>query len=115
VNNLGQSWVFWAVLLSGLTVLFALPVIIAMVRGVKGLGYVVLFTLFGLVTFGAGWLGALILAVCLPRPRRRWYTAPPHNPPMGRTWGLRGQTPVVRVTGAGLIHGQRPGRSPVRW
>jgi hypothetical protein len=77
VNNLGQSIVFWAALLSGVTVLFALPTIIAVIRDVPRPGLVVMFSLLGLVTGGAGWLGALVLAVRLPRRPRLRYVSPP--------------------------------------
>jgi hypothetical protein len=74
VTNLGQSMWFWAALLSCAIFLYVLPLIIAAARGVKGLGYVVLFTVLTLV-LPVMWLGALILAVFLPRsrqPQRRY-------------------------------------------
>lgn len=84
MSNLGQSMVFWVALLSGLTVLFVLPTIIAMVRDVPRLGLVVMFNLLGAVTGGAGWIGALVLALRLPRGGSLPCLTPPGRSPYHR-------------------------------
>jgi T4 superinfection immunity protein len=61
-------------LIFGLFGLYILPTVIAIVRGVEGLGWIIVINL---LPTGVGWLAALIGALMLPRRE------PPAPPPVG--------------------------------
>jgi len=72
VNALAHSFIFWIALIMALISLYILPTVIAIVRGVEGLGWIVVLNL---LPTGIGWLAALIAALGLPRRE------PPLAPP----------------------------------
>jgi hypothetical protein len=76
LNVLVNSYVFWILLISGLLTLYILPSLIGAIRGVEGLGWIVVINL---LSGGVGWLAALLLAVTQPR---RYPQAPPMGAPM---------------------------------
>ena len=63
MNTLASSYVFWIALIIGLLALYILPSVIAAIRGVEGLGWIIVINL---LPSGVGWLAALIAALCLP-------------------------------------------------
>lgn len=69
MNALAHSGAFWITLILGLFALYILPTIIAIIRDVEGLGWIIVLNL---LPTGIGWLAALIGALALPRqePRR---------------------------------------------
>ena len=66
MNALAHSYLFWIFLIFGLPGLYILPSVIAAIRGVEGLGWIIVINL---LPAGAGWLAALIAALILPRQR----------------------------------------------
>lgn len=62
MNTLAQSPIFWFLLIGGLAFVYALPLIIALIRNVEDLALVVIFN-----AFPVAWLGALVLACMMPR------------------------------------------------
>ena len=83
MNALANSYFFWLALIAGLLVLYVLPSIIAAIRRVEGLGWIIVLNL---LPTGVGWLAALIAALALPR--RETYGQPaadPLRPRAGRT------------------------------
>ena len=77
MNALAHSYFFWIFLIFGLLGLYILPTIIAAIRGVEGLGWIIVINL---LPTGVGWLAALIAALMLPR---REPVAPPLTYPFG--------------------------------
>jgi hypothetical protein len=81
MNALAHSYLFWIALILGLLGLYILPSVIAAIRGVEGLGWIIVINL---LPTGVGWLAALIGALMLPRreqlPPRR-YGVDGHAPP----------------------------------
>jgi len=63
MSVLAHSYVFWLALILGLLALYVLPTVIAAIRGVPGLGWIIVINL---LPTGIGWLAALIAAVALP-------------------------------------------------
>ena len=63
MSTLASSYVFWIALIIGLLALYILPSVIAAIRGVEGLGWIIVINL---LPSGVGWLAALIAALCLP-------------------------------------------------
>jgi hypothetical protein len=61
-QTVANSPVFWALLLGGLAVGYALPTIIALIRHVEGIATVLILNLFPLA-----WPAALVMACMLPR------------------------------------------------
>ncbi len=61
MQALANSYVFWILLLLVLVVVYLLPTLIGMIRGVDRLALVLLVNLIGAPT-GVGWIAALILA-----------------------------------------------------
>lgn len=55
---------FWIALIFGLLGLYILPSVIAAIRGVEGLGWIIVINL---LPTGVGWLAALLGALMLPR------------------------------------------------
>ena len=76
MNTLASSYVFWIALIIGLLALYVLPSVIAAIRGVEGLGWIIAINL---LPTGVGWLAALIAALALP-PRQRPDTRVPGHP-----------------------------------
>jgi hypothetical protein len=77
MQALANSYWFWLLLFAGLAVVYFLPTLIGLIRGVDQLAFVVVLNTVGGVT-GVGWLGALVLAF---GPKRRlpepvWLTGP---------------------------------------
>ena len=66
MNALAQSYLFWIALILGLLSLYILPSVIAAIRGVEGLGWIIVINL---LPTGVGWVGALIAALALPGRR----------------------------------------------
>jgi hypothetical protein len=64
MNALAHSYLFWIALILGLLGLYILPSVIAAIRGVEGLGWIIVINL---LPTGIGWLAALIGALALPR------------------------------------------------
>ena len=64
MNALAHSYFFWIFLIFGLLGLYILPTVIAAIRGVEGLGWIIVINL---LPTGGGWLAALIAALLLPR------------------------------------------------
>jgi hypothetical protein len=64
MNALANSSVFWIMLIAGLLLLYILPSLIGAIRGVEGLGWLIVVNL---IPTGVGWLAALVLAIMLPR------------------------------------------------
>lgn len=64
MNALANSYLFWIALILMLLGLYILPSVIAMVRGVQDLGWIIVINL---LPTGIGWLAALIGALVLPR------------------------------------------------
>ena len=64
MNAMAHSYFFWIVLIFGLLGLYILPSVIAAIRGVEGLGWIIVINL---LPTGVGWLAALIAALMLPR------------------------------------------------
>jgi Superinfection immunity protein len=60
---LASSYIFWILLIFGLLALYVLPTVIAAIRGVQGLGWIIVINL---LPTGVGWLAALNAAVALP-------------------------------------------------
>ena len=67
MNALAHSYLFWIVVIFGLLGLYILPSVIAAVRGVEGLGWIIVINL---LPTGIGWFAALIGALMLPRRER---------------------------------------------
>jgi len=85
MQALADSGGFWVLLLVAIPVVYMLPTLIGLIRGVDGLALVFLVNLIGAPT-GVGWLGAMILAFgprrlrpVPPSPRPKWqdYEPPP--------------------------------------
>jgi hypothetical protein len=78
MQGLASSYAFWILLLVVLVVVYLLPTLIGLIRGVDRLALVFLVNLIGAPT-GIGWVAALILAFgpCRLPPER------PLLPPQG--------------------------------
>jgi Superinfection immunity protein len=61
---IASSYFFWILLIFGLLALYVIPTVIAAIRGVQGLGWIIVINL---LPTGLGWLAALIATVALPR------------------------------------------------
>jgi Superinfection immunity protein len=85
MQALADSGAFWALLILMLGVIYLLPAIIAVIRGVDQLALVVLVNFIGGLS-GIGWLAALILAF---GPRR----VPPAPPAVPHAMGGRARLP----------------------
>lgn len=96
MNALAHSYIFWTGLILGLLALYILPSVIAAIRGVEGLGWIIVINL---LPTGIGWFAALIGALMLPR---RETQAQPLRPS-----GAEGYWPTVYDSGNHL--------SPVTW
>jgi hypothetical protein len=64
MNALAHSYLFWIVVILGLLGLYILPSVIATIRRVEGLGWIIVINL---LPTGVGWFAALIGALMLPR------------------------------------------------
>jgi nitric oxide reductase large subunit len=91
MNALAHSYLFWIALIFALFGLYILPSVIAAIRGVQGLGWIIVINL---IPTGVGWLAALVAALMLPRrepsPNPRRYGTQPQPPaahwPTYRAW-----------------------------
>jgi hypothetical protein len=63
MNELSNSMLFWSALILGLLLIYIVPSLIAAIRRVDGLGWIIVINL---LPTGAGWLAALVLALALP-------------------------------------------------
>jgi Superinfection immunity protein len=88
MQALGNSAVFWVLLFAGIVVVYMLPTLIGLIRGVDGLALVFLVNLIGAPT-GVGWLGAMILAF----GPRRLPPLPPLPPPPSQMYRSAGGWP----------------------
>lgn len=73
MQDLANSYAFWIFVFVALAVVYLLPTLIGMIRGVERLALVFLVNLIGAPT-GVGWVAALILAF---GPRRSSARRPP--------------------------------------
>jgi Superinfection immunity protein len=73
MNALAHSYFFWIFLTFGLLGLYILPSVIAAIRKVEGLGWIIVINL---LPTGVGWLAALIAALLLPRREPLTKTSP---------------------------------------
>jgi hypothetical protein len=85
MQELANSYAFWIFVFVALVVVYLLPTLIGMIRGVERLALVFLVNLIGAPT-GIGWLAALILAF----GPRRMQPAPPWPVPPGAAYGPGG-------------------------
>ena len=53
---------FWVLFFLVAAIVFVLPTVIGIIRGVDSLGLVVLLNILALVSLGVGWLGAMAFA-----------------------------------------------------
>jgi len=87
MNALAHSYLFWITLMLGLLGLYILPSVIAAIRGVEGLGWIIAINL---IPTGVGWFAALIGALMLPRrepPPESWPYPPSSRPNPSAAWG----------------------------
>ena len=90
MQALADSGVSWVLLFVAIIVVYMLPTLIGLLRGVDGLALVFLVNLIG-APAGIGWLGAMILAFG-PRPLPPPPPLPPY--PWPTTYGhIEGQAP----------------------
>jgi hypothetical protein len=82
MNALAHSYLFWIALIFVLLGLYILPSVIAAIRGVQGLGWIIVINL---IPTGVGWLAALIAALMLPCRE---------HPPSPRPYGLQSHPPA---------------------
>jgi Superinfection immunity protein len=90
MRNLADSYAFWIFALMALAVVYLLPTLIGMIRGVERLALVFLVNLIGAPT-GIGWVAAMVLAFGPRRPSAG-------RPPAARPAGMPRQ-PGVRMFG----------------
>ena len=90
MQDLANSYAFWIFVFVVLVVVYLLPTLIGIVRGVDRLALVFLVNLIGAPS-GIGWIAAMILAFgprrLPPEPLRRPYPAGAHNPQGSMTPG----------------------------
>jgi Superinfection immunity protein len=83
MQDLANSYVFWIFAFGALVVVYLVPTLVGVVRGVDRLALVFLVNLIGAPT-GIGWIAAMILAFgprrLPPEPLRGPYPAGMHNP-----------------------------------
>ncbi len=86
---------FWTFVFLGLGFLFILPTLIGFFRDVEGKDLVVLLNLLALITAGAGWFGAMLLACRMPRRVRHEpvYFSPPAAAAEGLPWPFGDSAP----------------------
>jgi len=79
MSVLAHSYVFWVALILCLIAVYVLPTVIAAIRGVPGLGWIIVLNL---LPTGIGWLAALIAALALPKETPAVALSPyPGQPP----------------------------------
>jgi hypothetical protein len=83
MQALANSYAFWIFVFAALVVLYLLPTLIGMIRGVERLALVFLVNLIGAPT-GVGWVAAMILAFgpkpLPPEPSRPGVPGSPLDP-----------------------------------
>jgi hypothetical protein len=85
MNAMAHSYFFWIILIFGLLGLYILPSVIAAIRGVEGLGWIIVINL---LPTGVGWLAALIAALMLPRRE-------PMGPPLPSPYDAQSYPPAA--------------------
>jgi len=76
MNALAHSYLFWIALIFVLLGLYILPSVIAAIRNVEGLGWIIVINL---LPTGVGWFAALIGALTLPRREASSVPSPVHG------------------------------------
>ncbi|MCT9934950.1 superinfection immunity protein [Planotetraspora sp. A-T 1434] len=71
MEGLAHSYLFWIGLILLLVVLYLLPTLIGLLRGVENFALLIAFNFLGGLTC-IGWPAALFLAFVLPTRRDRW-------------------------------------------
>jgi hypothetical protein len=84
MQGLADSYAFWIMLFVALVVVYLLPTLIGLIRGVDQLALVFLVNLIGAPT-GIGWVAALILAFGPRRLPPEWPPYPLPGPGTGLT------------------------------
>ena len=74
MQGLSNSYAFWVLVFVALVVVYLLPTLVGLTRGVDRVGLVVLVNLIGAPT-GIGWVAAMILAFGPRRVSRQARTA----------------------------------------
>src|SRR6266581_2605118 len=93
MSALAHSYFFWFFLIFGLLGLYILPSVIAAIRGVEGLGWIIVINL---LPTGVGWLAALIAALMLPHREQLATPLPsPYDAPEPPACGSQARTPRV--------------------
>lgn len=82
MQGLADSYAFWVLLFLALAVVYLLPTLVGLVRGVERMALVFLVNLIAAPT-GIGWVAAMVLAFGPRRPPRE--PAWPRNAPAA-TW-----------------------------
>lgn len=105
MNELSNSMLFWLALILGLLLIYIVPSLIATIRRVDGLGWIIVINL---LPTGVGWLAALVLALALPGRRARPAQPRVPEPVQDRRWpsgfpNHRGSTRDPYLSG--LSHG----------
>lgn len=76
MQALADSYAFWILVFVALIVVYLLPTLIGIIRGVENLALVFLVNLIGAPT-GIGWFAAMVLAFGpRPLPPEPWYPRP---------------------------------------
>lgn len=85
MNALANSAVFWVLIFMALAVVYLLPTLVGVIRGVDNLALVVVVNLIGTPAL-IGWPAAMILALGPKRlpPEHSWHPSPNDTTP-GRT------------------------------
>lgn len=83
MNELSSSMLFWLALILGLLLIYIVPSLIAAIRRVDGLGWIIVINL---LPTGVGWLAALVLALALPGRRGRSPQPRVPEPGQDRPW-----------------------------
>jgi hypothetical protein len=97
MQALADSYPFWILLFAVLVIVYLLPTLIGMIRGVDQLALVLLVNLIGGLT-GVGWLAAMVLAFGRDsfRPGRRYLDTGPRRDMTGPGWQGRGMSGDAR-------------------
>lgn len=109
-----SSPALWASITAGALVFF-LPTIIGIIRGVEKLWVVLVLNLLGIPTFLAGWVGAMIVACMWPGRSKPIRVRQPHHarpvPRMDYDPGPFRGTPFEAAARRGLWAEQQPGQA----
>lgn len=72
-----RSWLFWVLVIGASALMWFLPALIAVIRGVGGLGLVVLVNALCLIIPLPGWFAAMYAAFAMPGRLARETVYPP--------------------------------------